>query len=102
MDVRLSQKAKYADILVQPENATALPLAVQIARRMCQVAKENAIFVFVVKAILIFLSMLGYCNIWFVLFMDVVAVLATLLNAIRVTKDPMVDFGRLTAPQNEE
>ena len=102
VDVRLSQKAKYADILVQPENATALPLAVQIARRMCQVAKENAIFVFVVKAILIFLSMLGYCNIWFVLFMDVVAVLATLLNAIRVTKDPMVDFGRLTAPQNEE
>lgn len=98
VDVRLSKKTKYADVAIQPEEANVLPLGILIARRMVQVAKENAIFVFVIKAILILLSMLGYCSIWFVLFMDVVAVLATILNAIRVTKKPMIDFSRFTPP----
>ena len=102
VDVRLSAKAKFADVIVPQENAAALPFGIQIARRMCQVAKENAIFVMLIKAIMIFLSMLGYCNIWFVLFMDVVAVLATLLNAIRVTKDPLIDLSRFSAPKEEQ
>ncbi len=102
VDVRLCKKSKYADVTVAPENAAALPVGIQIARRMCQVAKENAIFVFIIKALMIFLSMLGLCSIWFVLFMDVIAVLATLLNAIRVTKDPMIDMSRLSAPKDEE
>ena len=101
VDVRLSQKTKYADVAIQPENAGALPLGIQIARRMCQVARENAIFVFVIKAILILLSMLGFCSIWFVLFMDVVAVLTTLLNAVRVTKKPLFDFRRFEPPKEE-
>lgn len=100
VDIRLSQKTKYADVVIPPENAGALPFAVQISRRMCQVAKENAIFVFAVKAILIFLSMLGLSSIWFVLFMDAAAVLATLLNTIRVTTDPLIDLGRLAAPED--
>ena len=101
VDVRLSQKTKFADVVIPPENANALPFAVQTARRMCQVAKENAIFVFAVKALMIFLSMLGLSSIWFVLFMDVVAVLATLLNAIRVTKNPLIDTSRFAAPKDE-
>lgn len=101
VDVRLSRKAKYADVTVQPENVDTLPMILLISRRMCQVARENAIFVFSVKAILIFLSMLGLCSLWFVLFMDVAAVLATLLNAIRVTKDPLIDLERFSAPKEE-
>ena len=101
VDVRLSQKTKFADVVIPPENANALPFAIQTARRMCQVAKENAIFVFAVKALMIFLSMLGLSSIWFVLFMDVVAVLATLLNAIRVTKNPLIDTSRFAAPKDE-
>ena len=94
VDVRLNGKAKYADVAVPAEKSAALPFAIQICRRMCQVAKENAIFVFGVKGLLIFLSMIGICSIWFVMFMDIVAVLATLLNAIRVTKDPLIDLRR--------
>ena len=101
VDVRLCQKTKFADVVIPPEKADALPFAVQAARRMCQVAKENAIFVFAVKALMIFLSMIGLSNIWFVLFMDVAAVLATLLNAIRVTKDPLIDMSRFAAPRDE-
>ncbi len=101
VDVRFSQKTKFADVVIPPEKANALPFAVQLSRRMCQVAKENAIFVFAVKALMIFLSMLGLSSIWFVLFMDSAAVLATLLNAIRVTKDPLIDTSRF-APSKDE
>ena len=101
VDVRFSQKTKFADVAIPPEKASALPFAVQLSRRMVQVAKENAIFVFAVKALMIFLSMLGLGSIWFVLFMDSAAVLATLLNAIRVTKDPLIDTSRFAAPKGE-
>ncbi len=101
VDVRFSQKTKFADVAIPPEKANALPFAVQLSRRMCQVAKENAIFVFGAKALMIFLSMLGLSSIWFVLFMDSAAVLATLLNAIRVTKDPLIDMSRFAAPKDE-
>lgn len=101
VDVRFSQKTKFADVAIPPEKASALPFAMQLSRRMCQVAKENAIFVFAVKALMIFLSMLGLSSIWFVLFMDSAAVLATLLNAIRVTKDPLIDTSRFAAPKGE-
>lgn len=101
VDVRFSQKTKFADVAIPPEKASALPFAVQLSRRMCQVAKENAIFVFGVKALMIFLSMLGLSSIWFVLFMDSAAVLATLLNAIRVTKDPLIDTSRFASPKDE-
>ncbi len=101
VDVRFSQKTKFADVAIPPEKASALPFAVQLSRRMVQVAKENAIFVFAVKALMIFLSMLGLSSIWFVLFMDSAAVLATLLNAIRVTKDPLIDTSRFAAPKDE-
>ena len=50
---------------------------------------------------MIFLSMLGLSSIWFVLFMDTAAVLATLLNAIRVTKDPLIDTSRFASPKDE-
>jgi len=101
VDVRLSNKAKYADVTVQPENTSALPFGILISRRMCQVAKENAIFVFAIKALMIFLGMLGLNSVWFVLFMDVAAVIATLLNAVRVTKDPLIDLSRFTPPQEQ-
>ena len=102
VDVRLNRKAKYADLMIPADNSAALPFAIQISRRMSQVAKENAIFVFAVKALMVFLSMIGYCSIWFVMFMDVAAVLATLLNAIRVTKDPLIDLRRMAAEDDQD
>jgi len=65
-------------------------MGIQISHRTKELISENAIFVFVVKAILVFLSIIGYSNLWFVVFMDTVAALATLLNAIRVTTPSML------------
>ena len=102
VDVRLNKKAKFADVTVAPENANALPFGIQVSRRMCQVAKSNAIFMFAVKALLVFLSMIGFSSIWFVLFMDTAAVIGTLLNTIRVTKNPLIDMSRFAAPRGEQ
>ena len=85
LDIRVSRKGKYADAIVLPEAYLNIPLGIQIAHRTKELISENAVFVFVVKAILIFLSIIGYSNLWFVVFIDTVAALATLLNAIRVT-----------------
>lgn len=89
LDVRVSKKAKYADVVVQPELVNNLPFAVQICNRTREVATENAVFAFVIKAILIFLSITGYCNLWFAIFIDFVAALATMLNSIRVTSESL-------------
>ena len=85
VDFRVSKKAKYADAVVQPDQVSNLPFAMEICRRTREVATENAVFAFVIKAILIFLSITGICNLWFAVFIDTVATLFTMLNAIRVT-----------------
>ena len=50
---------------------------------------KNALFVFIVKAILIFLSIIGYCNLWLAVFIDFVAAVASVLNTIRVTSESL-------------
>ena len=90
VDIRVSKKSKFADALVYPDQIANLPTSVRICRRMCDVAKENAIFAFAVKAILIFLSMIGYSNLWFVMFVDMAAAVATQLHASRVTQESLI------------
>ena len=85
LDMRVSRKGKYADALVIPESYLNIPVGFHICRRMLELLKENAIIAIVIKAILIFLSFIGYSTLWFVIFIDSVVALATLLNAIRVT-----------------
>lgn len=97
LDVRINRKGKFADVLVIPEYIANLPLALQLCSRVREVAAENAIFAFVVKAILIFLSLTGYCNIWFAIFIDMVAALATILNSIRVTSPSLIGILRYKA-----
>ena len=87
LDVRVSTKGKYADALAVPEQVGNLPEVIKISRRLHDVAVENAVFAFVIKAILVFLSVIGCCTLWFAVFLDSAATIATILNTIRVTKD---------------
>ena len=97
IDIRINRKGKYADAIVLPEAYLNIPLGIQISHRTKELISENAVFVFVIKAVLIFLSIIGYSNLWFVVFIDTVAALATLLNAIRVTTPSL-----LKRPRNAE
>ena len=99
LDIRVSRKGKYADAIAIPESYMNIPMGIQIAHRTKELIAENAIIVFVVKAILIFLSIIGYSNLWFVVFIDTVAALATLLNAIRVTTPSLLKKANLSKEQ---
>lgn len=90
IDMRVSPKAKYADATVLPDFVANIPFSIQVCRRMREVAVENAVFAFIIKAILIFLSIVGFCNVWFAIFIDMAAALATILNSIRVTNESLL------------
>ena len=90
VDVRVSKAGKYADALVNPNSINQLPSAFPIAGRLRAVVSENAIFAMVVKALIVFLSINGWCNIWFAMFIDCAAALFTELNAIRVSSDSLL------------
>lgn len=92
VDIRVGRKKSHANALISPEFLANLPFSVQICKRMREIAMENAIFAFVVKALLIFLSMVGYCNLWFAIFIDMAAAMATILNSIRVTQDSIINI----------
>lgn len=91
VDIRVGRKSRYADAIVVPESIANIPFAMQVCRRMREVATVNAVFAFLVKAILIFLSIVGYCNIWFAIFIDMIAAIATMLATIRVTQNSLIN-----------
>ena len=89
VDIRVSRRTKFADATALPQFVMNVPFSLQVSHRMREIATENAVFAFVVKAILIFLSIIGYCNVWFAIFIDMVAAVATILNSIRVTNESL-------------
>jgi len=92
VDIRVSRKGKFADVIVFPEFLANLPFAIRVCRRVKEISLENAVFAFIVKAILIFLSIVGYSSLWFVVFIDTAAAIATILNSIRVTSESLIDI----------
>ena len=90
VDMKVGRKTKLADALVDPASLSDIPFAKLVSLRFREVAIENAVFAFVIKGILIFLSMIGYCNLWFAMFLDLIAAVATILNTIRVTNESLV------------
>ena len=90
VDVRVSRAGKYADALISTNSIHSLPSVFPIAERMRAITTENAIFAFVIKAVLVFLSINGWCNIWFAMFIDCAAAMFTELNAIRVSSNSLL------------
>ena len=87
VDLRVSTRAKFADAIIQANALRSLPKVKQISRRVREIVIENALFAFIVKALLIFLSMIGYCNLWFAIFLEFATAVAAVLNCIRVTSE---------------
>jgi cation transport ATPase len=56
---------------------------------MREICVENALFVFIIKAFLIFLSIIGYCNLWLAVVIDFAAAIASVLNTIRITSESL-------------
>lgn len=91
VDIRVNKRAKFADAIALPDAVRNLPIAKRISQRMREICVENALFAFIIKSFLIFLSIIGYCNLWIAVFLDFAAAVATVLNTIRVTSDSLRD-----------
>lgn len=89
VDIRVNSRAKYADAIALPDAVSNLPIIKRVSKRVREICIENALVAFVIKAVLIFLSIIGYCNLWFAIFLDFVAAVATILNTIRVTSESL-------------
>ena len=89
IDIRVNNRAKYADAITLPDAVGNLPSTKLISSRMREICVENSLFVFIVKAILIFLSIIGYCNLWLAIFIDFAAAVVSVLNTIRVTSESL-------------
>lgn len=101
IDVRVSKAGKYADALVSPSSVNTLPSVFSVAGRLRSVISENAIFTIAVKAILVFLSINGWCNLWFAMFIDSAAAIFAELNTIRVSSSSLLK-GMLRRREEEE
>lgn len=95
VDLRVSRKGKYADALINPDALSQLPAVYHSCKRTMYVAAENAIIAYIVKAVLILLSIVGVCSVWFAMFIDIAAAIATILNASRVTGKAVVGSGEI-------
>ena len=85
IDFKIGIVPEQEDVLVIPEYLELMPQSIDISRRMLDIIKQNVIFVFAIKGLLIFLAMIGFSNPWFAVFIDMASALATILNAIRIT-----------------
>lgn len=79
-----------ADAVVLPHLLGGICGILQISTRISQIAFENAIFAFIIKALVIFFSMIGYCNIWMAIIADIAAALITILNSSRVASKSLI------------
>ena len=57
--------------------------SIDAAKRSNDIAVQNVVIGFAVKIILIALTLTGFCNLWFALFIDLATALGTILNSIR-------------------
>ena len=89
IDIRVNSRARYADAISHPDAVGNLPMAKGISARMREICVENALFVFIIKAFLIFLSIIGYCNLWLAVVIDFAAAIASVLNTIRITSESL-------------
>ena len=85
VEIRVGENIDDADAATLPHYFTSIPVLFPISRRIREIATENTVLVFGVKAVLVFLSLIGYSNLWISISIDMAAALVAVMNANRVT-----------------
>ena len=73
-----------ADVVFMNSDMSAIPQAIQIARRTRRISWQNVYFALAVKAVVMILGLLGYANMWIAVFADTGVSMLCLLNSIRI------------------
>ena len=73
-----------ADVVFLTSRASAVPVALDIARRTKGIAWQNVVFALAVKLLVMVLGLLGYASMWAAVFADSGVAMLCVLNAIRL------------------
>ena len=73
-----------ADVVFMNSDMSAIPQAIQIARRTRRISWQNVYFALAVKIVVMALGLLGYANMWIAVFADTGVSMLCLLNSIRI------------------
>ena len=75
-----------ADIVIQNDQPSKIPTAIQIGKQTRKIVMQNITLAFAVKAIVLVLGAGGLANLWEAVFADVGVALLAILNAVRIQK----------------
>ncbi|MBC7775128.1 MAG: HAD-IC family P-type ATPase, partial [Phycisphaerae bacterium] len=75
-----------ADIVIQDDRPSKIPMAIEIGRATKRIVWQNIGFAFVVKAMVLGLGAGGLATMWEAVFADVGVALLAILNAVRVQR----------------
>ena len=75
-----------ADVVIQDDRPSKIPLAIQIGQATKRIVWQNITLAFVVKGIVLVLGAGGLATMWEAVFADVGVALLAILNAVRVQK----------------
>ena len=75
-----------ADVVIQDDKPSKIPVAINIGKQTKQVVWQNIILAFVVKGIVLVLGAGGLATMWEAVFADVGVSLIAILNAVRIQK----------------
>ena len=75
-----------ADIVIQDDRPSKIPLAIKIGKQTKRIVWQNIILAFAVKAIVLILGAGGIATMWEAVFADVGVALLAILNAVRIQR----------------
>ncbi len=75
-----------ADIALMRDDVRGVPEVIELARRTVQIIRQNVTISFVIKAIALFLGVLGFVNLWVAVAADMGASLLVTFNGLRLLR----------------
>lgn len=75
-----------SDVVLMSDELERIPEAINISKYTKHIIKQNLIFAFAIKIIILLLSIFGLANMWMAVFADTGVTLLTILNTLRIGK----------------
>lgn len=75
-----------ADIVIQDDKPSKIPMAINIGKKTKMIVWQNIILAFIVKAVVLILGAGGLATMWEAVFADVGVALLAILNAVRIQR----------------
>ena len=68
------------------DNIEKIPQAIKIAKKTCKIVKQNLVFAFLIKVLVLLLSSIGLLGMFAAVFADVLLTMICIFNTLRILK----------------